>query len=83
MRRAGRTVLLRGHRVRTSGRRFLTRDWPLSVGLITWLLIRHSLGRDTERYAGRYHAARATGPPAARGPGSPDPGPSGPARSRR
>lgn len=63
MRRAGRTVLLRGYRVRTSGRRFLTPGWPRSVGLIAWLLLLHRLGRDTEGYAAPYHAARV-------GPGS-------------
>ncbi len=61
MRREGRTVLLRGRRVRSSGRRFLQPDWARAVALITWLLLLHTLGRDTEGYAARYHAARATG----------------------
>ncbi|MBI2466601.1 MAG: TIGR04283 family arsenosugar biosynthesis glycosyltransferase [Candidatus Rokubacteria bacterium] len=61
MRCEGRTVLLRGRRVRSSGRRFLRPDWTRPVGLITWLLLLHTLGCDTEGYAARYHAARATG----------------------
>jgi rSAM/selenodomain-associated transferase 2 len=61
MRRAGRVVLLRGHRVRASGRRLAGPGWPRTVGLMTWLLILHSLGRDTEAYARHYHAARIAG----------------------
>ena len=61
MRRAGRTVFLRGRRVRTSGRRLLAPDWRRSVGLITWLLALHTLGRDTDAYASRYHAPRIAG----------------------
>lgn len=61
MRRAGRVVLLRGHRVRASGRRLAGPGWLRTVGLMTWLLILHSLGRDTEAYARRYHAARIAG----------------------
>ena len=61
MRRTGRVVLLRGHRVRASGRRLAGPGWPRTVGLMTWLLILHSLGRDTEAYARRYHAARIAG----------------------
>lgn len=58
MRRAGRTVLLRGRRARTSGRRLLAPDWRRTVGLITWLLALHTLGRNTDAYATRYHAPR-------------------------
>lgn len=61
MRRTGRTVLLRGRRVRASGRRLLAPDWGRTVGLITWLLALHMLGRDTEAYAARYHAPRIAG----------------------
>jgi len=61
LRRAGRTVLLRGHRVRTSGRRFLGPGWQRTVALITWLLALHTLGCDTEAYAARYHAPRLAG----------------------
>ncbi len=63
MRRAGRTVLLRGRRVRTSGRRLLAPDWGRTVGLIAWLLALHTLGWDTEGYAARYHAPRIAGGP--------------------
>lgn len=63
MRRAGRTVLVRGRRVRASGRRFLQPDWARTVGLITWLLVLHTLGLDTEGYAARYHAPRTMDPP--------------------
>jgi rSAM/selenodomain-associated transferase 2 len=61
MRRAGRVVLLRGHRVRASGRRLTGPGWLRTVGLMTWLLLLHSLGRDTEPYARRYHAPRIAG----------------------
>ncbi|HEV8310507.1 MAG TPA: TIGR04283 family arsenosugar biosynthesis glycosyltransferase [Methylomirabilota bacterium] len=63
MRRVGRTVLLRGRRVRASGRRLLAPDWTRTVGLMTWLLALHTLGCDTESYAERYHAPRTSGPP--------------------
>jgi rSAM/selenodomain-associated transferase 2 len=58
MRRLGPTVFLRGHRVRSSGRRLIGRGWARAVALITWLLALHALGRDTEPYAARYHAPR-------------------------
>jgi hypothetical protein len=61
MRRAGRVVLLRGHRVRASGRRLTGPGWLRTVGLMTWLLVLHSLGRDTESYARRYHGPRIAG----------------------
>jgi rSAM/selenodomain-associated transferase 2 len=61
MRRAGRTVLLRGHRVRTSGRRFLGPDWRRTVALITWLLVLHTFGYDTDGYAARYYRPRLVG----------------------
>lgn len=55
MRRHGRTALLRGRRARTSGRRLLAPDWPRTIRLMTWLLILHTFGADTDRYAARYH----------------------------
>jgi rSAM/selenodomain-associated transferase 2 len=61
VRRAGRVVLLRGRRVRSSGRRLMGPGWPRTVGLITWLLVLHRLGRDTDAYAARYHARRIAG----------------------
>jgi rSAM/selenodomain-associated transferase 2 len=61
MRRHGRTVLLRGRRVRTSGRRLLAPDWPRSIRLMTWLLILHTVGADTDRYAARYHQRASQG----------------------
>ena len=61
MRRLGPTVLLRGRRVKSSGRRLLGPDWTRAVALITWLLVLHALGRDTEPYAARYHAPRIAG----------------------
>lgn len=62
MRRHGRTVLLRGQRMRTSGRRLLEPDWPRTVGLMTWLLLLHALGADTDAYATAYHQPRRTRP---------------------
>jgi hypothetical protein len=44
--------------MRTSGRRFLEPNWPRTVGLMTWLLLLHALGRDTDAYAAAYHEAR-------------------------
>jgi len=61
MRRTGRTALLRGRCVRTSGRRLLAPDWRRTVALITWLLTLHALGRDTDAHAARYHAPRILG----------------------
>jgi len=61
VRRAGRVVLLRGRRVRSSGRRLMGPGWPRTIGLITWLLVLHRLGRDTDAYAARYHARRIEG----------------------
>jgi rSAM/selenodomain-associated transferase 2 len=58
MRRHGRTVLLRGQRMRTSGRRLLESSWPRTVGLMTRLLVLHWLGVNTDRYAAVYHAPR-------------------------
>jgi rSAM/selenodomain-associated transferase 2 len=58
MRRVGRTALLRGRRVRTSGRRLLAPGWGRTVGLITWLLTLETLRCDTDAYAARYHAPR-------------------------
>jgi hypothetical protein len=58
MRRYGRTVLLRGQRTRTSGRRLLAPHWPRAVGLMTWLLLLHAVGADTDAYAARYHKPR-------------------------
>ncbi len=62
MREAGQTVLLRGRRVRSSGRRLLARGFCRTIGLMTWLIALHALGRDTEGYAARYHGGRPTGP---------------------
>jgi rSAM/selenodomain-associated transferase 2 len=59
MRRAGRTVLLRGRRVQTSGRRLLAPDWGHTLALVTWLLVLHTLGCETDGYAARYHAPRS------------------------
>ena len=49
----------------TSGRRFLARGPWRTLGFIVWLLLLHTLGLDTERYARRWRG------PADRQPGSP------------
>ncbi len=49
----------------TSGRRFLARGPWRTLGFIVWLLLLHTLGLDTERYASRWRG------PADRQPGSP------------
>lgn len=63
LRRAGRTVLVRAP-MRTSGRRFLARGPWRTAFFIGWLLLRHTLGLDTQRYAERWRG------PADRVPGS-------------
>jgi rSAM/selenodomain-associated transferase 2 len=63
LKRVGWTVLLRTP-LRTSGRRFLARGPWRTVSFIAWLLLRHSLGLDTQRYADRWRG------PADRPPGS-------------
>jgi hypothetical protein len=64
LRRAGRTVLVPVSLL-TSGRRFLARGPWRTFGFIVWLLLRHTLGLDTQRYAERWRG------PAERPPGSP------------
>jgi rSAM/selenodomain-associated transferase 2 len=50
LKRLGRTALIRTP-ILTSGRRFLARGPWRTFGLIVWLLLLHTLGRDTQRYA--------------------------------
>jgi rSAM/selenodomain-associated transferase 2 len=64
LKRAGRTVLVPVPLL-TSGRRFLVRGPWRTLVIIVWLLLRHTLGLDTERYAERWRG------PAGRSPGSP------------
>ena len=59
----GRTVLVRAP-LRTSGRRFLSRGPWRTLSFSAWLLLRHSIGLDTQRYADRWRG------PADRTPGS-------------
>jgi rSAM/selenodomain-associated transferase 2 len=63
LKRVGRTVLVRAP-LRTSGRRFLSRGPWRTLSFIAWLLLRHSFGLDTQRYADRWRG------PADRPPGS-------------
>jgi rSAM/selenodomain-associated transferase 2 len=63
LKRMGRTVLVRAP-LRTSGRRFLSHGPWRTLSFIAWLLLRHSLGLDTQRYADRWRG------PANRPPGS-------------
>jgi rSAM/selenodomain-associated transferase 2 len=65
--RAGRTVVIPVP-LRTSGRRFLARGPWRTFFFIVWLLLLHTLGFDTQRYADRWRG------PADRPPGSPWPG---------
>jgi hypothetical protein len=58
----GRTVLVRTP-LRTSGRRFIARGPWRTFFVIVWLLLRHTLHLDTQRYAERW-----------RGPGDRPPG---------
>jgi rSAM/selenodomain-associated transferase 2 len=66
LKRYGRTVLVPVPLV-TSGRRFLARGPWRTFFFIVWLLLLHTLGLDTERYAERWRG------PADRPPGSPWP----------
>jgi rSAM/selenodomain-associated transferase 2 len=63
LKRLGRTALIRTP-LFTSGRRFLARGPWHTFGVIVWLLLLHTLGRDTQRYAARWRG------PADRTPGS-------------
>jgi rSAM/selenodomain-associated transferase 2 len=53
LKRAGRTVLIRTP-LRTSARRFLARGPWRTLSFIVWLLLLHTLGFDTQRYAERW-----------------------------
>jgi len=68
LKRAGRTVLVPVPLL-TSGRRFLARGPWRTLALIVWLLLLHTLRRDTEGYAERWRgpAGLAPGSPWARG----------------
>jgi len=74
LKRAGQTVFVPVPLL-TSGRRFLARGPWRTFFFIVWLLLRHTLGLDTQHYAERWRG------PAERSPGSPWPG--DPARSLR
>jgi rSAM/selenodomain-associated transferase 2 len=63
LKRRGRSVLI-GVPLRTSGRRFLARGPWRTFFLCWWLVGRHTLGLDTERYAERWRG------PATRAPGA-------------
>ena len=64
LKRAGRTVLV-GVPLLTSGRRFLARGPWRTFFFIVWLLLLHTFGFDTQRYAERWRG------PAGKSPGSP------------
>jgi rSAM/selenodomain-associated transferase 2 len=64
LKRRGRSVLI-PRPLPTSGRRFLARGPWRTFLFVVWLLILHTLGLDTERYAERWRG------PADRAPGSP------------
>jgi rSAM/selenodomain-associated transferase 2 len=66
LKRLGRTTLIRVPLL-TSGRRFLARGPWRTFCVIVWLLLLHTLGFDTQRYAERWRG------PAARPPGAPWP----------
>jgi hypothetical protein len=66
LKRRGRSVLVRAP-LRTSGRRFLARGPWTTFFFCVWLVGRHTLGLDTERYAERWRG------PADRAPGTPWP----------
>jgi rSAM/selenodomain-associated transferase 2 len=66
LKRVGRTMLIRVP-LCTSGRRFLARGPWRTFFFILWLLLLHTLRRDTQRYAERWQG------PADRPPGSPWP----------
>jgi rSAM/selenodomain-associated transferase 2 len=61
LQRVGRTVLIRVPLL-TSGRRFLARGPWRTLFFIVWLLLLHTLGLDTQRYAERWRGP-ADGPP--------------------
>jgi hypothetical protein len=63
LRRTGRVALV-PVRLTTSGRRFLARGPWRTFFFIAWLLLLHTLGLDTQRYAERWRG------PAHRAPGS-------------
>lgn len=63
LKRRGRSVLV-PVALRTSGRRFLARGPWRTFALCVWLVARHTLGLDTERYAERWRGP-AGGPPGA------------------
>lgn len=63
LKRVGRTVLVRAP-LRTSGRRFIARGPWRTLLIIAWLLLRHTLGLDTQRYADAWRG------PSDRPPGS-------------
>jgi rSAM/selenodomain-associated transferase 2 len=63
LKRAGRTMLIRAP-LRTSARRFMARGPWRTFFFIVWLLLLHTLGFDTQRYAERWRG------PADRSPGS-------------
>jgi hypothetical protein len=71
LKRRGKSVLVRVP-LRTSGRRFLSRGPWRTFFFCVWLVGRHTLGLDTERYAERW-----------RGPAGRDPGAPWPEHSRR
>lgn len=56
LKRAGRTVLIRAP-LRTSARRFIARGPWRTFSFIVWLLLLHTLGFDTQRYAERWRGA--------------------------
>lgn len=64
LKRRGRSVLIRVP-LRTSGRRFLARGPWRTFFLCWWLVARHTVGLDTERYAERWRGP-ASQPPGAR-----------------
>lgn len=64
LKRVGRTVLVRTP-LRTSGRRFVARGPWRTFFVIVWLLLRHTIRLDTQRYAERWRG------PADHPPGSP------------
>jgi rSAM/selenodomain-associated transferase 2 len=66
LKRRGRTALIPTP-LYTSGRRFLARGPWRTFGFIVWLLMLHTLGLDTQRYANRWRG------PADRPPGHPWP----------
>lgn len=64
LKRAGRTVIIPAPVV-TSGRRFLARGPWRTAGFAAWLLLLHTLGLDTQRYAERWRGPAGQTPGAA------------------